>query len=228
MENTNTRRGCTQQAVHIGQGTVLSSSLVGEVARSADGGSSNRKTFLNTLLPRPTAVLPPHGREMSRAFTLIELLVVVLIIGILAAVAVPQYQKAVEKSRIAEARIMLNAIYKGYQLCILQNGTDSDKCTLDENNFSNVNNNLLANMDISLPGEIETDCPDGSSHVCVNTKDWSYGTDSTEAWYASRIQNGASPYYLTLSLATGTITCSDDNVAGSCARICGSNECEVK
>ena len=64
------------------------------------------------------------GRTTS-GFTLIELLVVVLIIGILAAVAVPQYQKAVEKSRLTEALQNINAIQTCFDLYRLENGLPS-------------------------------------------------------------------------------------------------------
>ena len=59
-------------------------------------------------------------KNNNKGFTLIELLVVVLILGILAAMAMPQYFKAVERSRMTEAVSLMSSIAAAQQRKYLQ------------------------------------------------------------------------------------------------------------
>ena len=57
----------------------------------------------------------------KKGFTLLEMLVVVLIIGILSSIALPQYQKAIKKARVAEAVTVGKKLLEAEQLYFLEN-----------------------------------------------------------------------------------------------------------
>ncbi len=63
-----------------------------------------------------------NGRG-SAGFTLMELLVVVIIIGILATLALPQFPRVMESARQAEARNMLGQIYQAEKLYYSERNT---------------------------------------------------------------------------------------------------------
>jgi type IV pilus assembly protein PilE len=88
-----------------------------------------------------------NNMNNKKAFTLIELLVVVLIIGILAAIALPQYRLAVEKTRAVEALTLGKAMISAQEIYYLTYSQYTD-------NFHN--------LDIACPGTIN---PNGN--ICT-------------------------------------------------------------
>ena len=96
----------------------------------------------------------------SGGFTLIELLVVVLIIGILASVALPQYTKAVEKSRVSEMITLHRSLEKAMDVYLLAS------------TGHNLVPDVFDSLDISLP-DFNVATPFAHCHpkkrICVAT-----------------------------------------------------------
>ena len=103
---------------------------------------SGSSTQVVTQEKRQALKMPKRVRQYTHftttgGFTLIELLVVVLIIGVLAAVALPQYQMAVMKSRVAFIMPVVDALKKAEELYYLANGEYLDGFDVDLSTCTN-------------------------------------------------------------------------------------------
>ena len=139
---------------------------------------------------------------MKKAFTLVELIIVVIIIGILASIAIPQFNKTMERSRIAEASAVLGAI-RGAQLRYkLENpagyALDYTKIDID-----------LPNYDSSLTS------PNGKFFT-YNVANAAEGTTATTIATAQRKAGSLYDQYILNINDQGRIYCADTG-ADACA-----------
>ena len=126
-------------------------------------------------------------KKRSKGFTLVELVIAVLIIGVIAAIAVPTYFKAVEKSRASEAISVLGTIAKAQQRNKLQSNGYTD--TIDE-------------LDITLK-DYSTGTNATGSDFDTEFFDFVLGEATTSA-----LRKGSEDYTITVNYETNELTCS--------------------
>ena len=118
-------------------------------------------------------------QKIAKGFTLIELMIVVAIIGILAAIAIPNFVRFQCRSKQSEAKTNLNAIYKGQTewLSNSLNPTGTFETLADADFQPGTTNNLGLNFDGFLRYDYATTAAAGPAFTAVADADAAVAAD---------------------------------------------------
>ena len=163
---------------------------------------------MNKIYQKRTLCGKNPAKGKISGFTLIELLVVVLIIGILSAIALPEYTKAVEKSRSSEAMTLLRSFIqaqKMYKLANTQYTSDFTNLDLEMPNIDAENKRFSTNdwvftmeMHELYPSSFSIFAARAKDGTAITTGDYHYGIlvrvedDGSEIWKCR--QSSGNPY----------------------------------
>ncbi|MBO4707611.1 MAG: prepilin-type N-terminal cleavage/methylation domain-containing protein [Elusimicrobiaceae bacterium] len=137
----------------------------------------------------------------KKGFTLVELLVVIMIVGVLTAVALPQYFKAVEKSKCSEAVTILRDISSAQHSFFLTHNEYSDNFDSLDINFSDIDGETI-NGDIMSTSNFDIT-------PFLHQKFGEKGEKNLAV--ASRIKDDDTIYAVYIDLETGDFLCEDKN-----------------
>lgn len=114
-------------------------------------------------------------KNVKQGFTLIELLVVVLIIGILASIAIPQYFKVVEKARVAEAMSVIANIKSAEERYLARGGSYAQNFTDLDISYAGMTQSALPTKFFNATLSVGN-CSSGPCYVLTVTRHINAGT----------------------------------------------------